>query len=83
MKKRADSQDFRVCAAHDLAPIFEKAFGIHPKQLGKNSKFPALVKEYGLELPAEEHWSGLGDMRRHIRTSVERKKKGRRAELFR
>ncbi len=33
MKKRVESGDFRVCAAHDLEPIFEKAFGIKPKEL--------------------------------------------------
>lgn len=30
-KKRVDSGDFRVCAAHDLAPVLEKMLGIDPK----------------------------------------------------
>lgn len=31
MKKRVESGDHRVCAAHDIAPILEKALGIKPK----------------------------------------------------
>jgi hypothetical protein len=75
MKKRVDNQDFRVCAAHDLAPIFEKAFGIHPKQLDKDSEFIGLTKRYGLGLPEEEHWSGLDKVQHHLRTAAQRKKK--------
>ena len=35
-KKRVESRDFRVCAAHDLAPIFESVFGISQKVLNKD-----------------------------------------------
>ncbi len=75
MKKRVDSRDFRVCAAHDLAPIFEKAFEIHPKQLDKDSKFISLTKRYGLGLPEDEHWSGLDKVQYHPRAAAQRKKK--------
>lgn len=47
MEKRVESADFRVCAAHDLAPIFEKAFDINPKKLAKDAKFMALVQSNG------------------------------------
>lgn len=40
------SQSFHV-PVHDLALIFEKAFGIHPKQLDKDSKFLVPAKRYG------------------------------------
>lgn len=32
-RKRLESSDYRVCAPHDLAPIFERFFGIKPKDL--------------------------------------------------
>lgn len=39
IKKREESGEFRVCAAHDLAPILEKALGIDPKALAKDREF--------------------------------------------
>ncbi|KAL9594310.1 MAG: hypothetical protein Q9219_007104 [cf. Caloplaca sp. 3 TL-2023] len=50
MKKRAASADYRVCAAHDLAPVFEKAFGVKPKDLQKDKKFVKAVTAGGLSL---------------------------------
>ncbi|WEW57179.1 hypothetical protein PRK78_002641 [Emydomyces testavorans] len=50
MKKRVESGDFRVCAAHDLAPVFEKMFGINPKKLAKNVQFANLRSLRGLRL---------------------------------
>ncbi|KAK2745727.1 hypothetical protein FQN55_006047 [Onygenales sp. PD_40] len=61
MKKRVESGDFRVCAAHDLAPVFEKAFNINPKKLAKDSRFITLMATNGLTLRDGEEWSGLGD----------------------
>ncbi|THX20668.1 hypothetical protein D6D17_00519 [Aureobasidium pullulans] len=49
LKKRQESNDYRVCAAHDLAPIFEKAFGLEHKQLARDVEFLKLVDENGLE----------------------------------
>lgn len=51
IKKRAGSSDYRVCAAHDLAPVFEKAFEANPKDLARNQKFVELVDTHGLEVP--------------------------------
>ena len=48
MKKRVESADYRVCAAHDLAPIWEQAFAIKPKDLAKNKEFAALLDKKGL-----------------------------------
>lgn len=39
LKKRLESSDFRVCAAHDLVPVFERAFGVDPKVLDKMRSF--------------------------------------------
>ena len=39
IKKRIESGDYRVCAAHDVAPILEKAFGIKPKDLERDQTF--------------------------------------------
>ena len=50
INKRVESGDFRVCAAHDLAPIFEKAFDIKPKVLSKNEEFLAFLRRSGLFL---------------------------------
>ena len=59
MKKRVESGDYRVCAAHDLAPIFEKAFGIKSKELAAHSQFQELLTAYGLGLPNDEEFDGL------------------------
>jgi hypothetical protein len=61
MKKRVESEDYRVCAAHDLAPIFEKALGINPKELAKSQEFPARVDAESLK--GGEKWLGLKKMR--------------------
>lgn len=50
MRKRVESADYRFCAAHDLAPIFEKAFGIKPKDLQTNPEFLALLDRSQLKL---------------------------------
>jgi len=59
IKKRVESRDFRVCAAHDLAPIFEKAFDIKPKVLSKNEEFLAILGRSGLNLKDGDNWKGL------------------------
>lgn len=59
IKKRVESQDFRVCAAHDLGPIFEKAFDIKPKTLSKDKKFLAVLKRSGLNLKEDDSWKGV------------------------
>ena len=57
--KSAASGDYRVCAAHDLAPIFEKAFDIKPKELAKSQDFLKLYERWGLELGENEVWKGV------------------------
>lgn len=57
MKKRVESDDYRVCAAHDLAPIFETAFNIKPKDLAKNRDFLEKLDNDGLQ--RGETWTGL------------------------
>ncbi|KAF2249606.1 hypothetical protein BU26DRAFT_530323 [Trematosphaeria pertusa] len=56
-----ETADYRVCAAHDLAPIVEKAFRIHPKDLAKNKGFVKLLNKRGLGALSEGGvWKGLG-----------------------
>jgi hypothetical protein len=56
-----ETGDYRVCAAHDLAPIFERAFRVSPGDLAKNKGFRSLVTKGGLEaLDQGEVWKGLG-----------------------
>ncbi|KAE8139469.1 hypothetical protein BDV38DRAFT_281233 [Aspergillus pseudotamarii] len=57
-KERVESGNFRICAAHDLAPIMPQALGIDLKQLEKDKRFSNLVGEKGLHLRAES-WGGL------------------------
>jgi hypothetical protein len=57
-KKRVDSGDFRVCAAHDLAPILAAALGTNLKQLDKDNRFLLLVNSRGLDL-GDEKWEGV------------------------
>ncbi|CZT50330.1 uncharacterized protein RSE6_11295 [Rhynchosporium secalis] len=58
-KKREESGDFRVCAAHDLAPILEKALDIKPKNLANDKAFVELIEKYGLELGDGAVWKGV------------------------
>lgn len=59
MKRRVESEDYRVCAAHYLAPIFEKAFNIKPKDLQTNAEFLALLDRSELKLQDGDVWKGL------------------------
>ena len=43
MKKSVHSGDFRVCAAHDVAPILEKALGVKEKYLIRDKEFLRFV----------------------------------------
>jgi hypothetical protein len=49
MKKRVESEDYRICTAHDLAPIFEKVFDINPKDLQRDSELLALFGPLTIE----------------------------------
>ncbi|KAI4279950.1 MAG: hypothetical protein L6R38_004841 [Xanthoria sp. 2 TBL-2021] len=49
-KKQLANGDYRVCASHDLAPVFEKAFGVRPKDLAKDKKFVKALTKDGLVL---------------------------------
>jgi len=42
MKKGVESGEFRVCAAHDLAPVFERCLGVESKKSQKGKKFVKL-----------------------------------------
>jgi hypothetical protein len=50
LKKRVESGDFRVCAAHDLAPVIEKAFGVKEKELARSERFKEVMGRCGLKL---------------------------------
>ncbi|KAF2221930.1 hypothetical protein BDZ85DRAFT_264624 [Elsinoe ampelina] len=53
MKKRVESSDYRVCAAHDLAPVFETAFEVKEKDLARNERFVELLNEHSLNVPPD------------------------------
>ncbi|GLA12835.1 hypothetical protein AnigIFM62618_009350 [Aspergillus niger] len=57
-KKRVKSGDFRVCAAHDLAPLMASVLGIDLKQMEKDKEFAGMVELKGLHLRGEI-WGGL------------------------
>lgn len=59
-KKRALSGDYRICAAHDLAPTLEKAFGIRSKELERSQTFSDIMSANGLHLQPGKQWIGLG-----------------------
>ncbi|KAG8623080.1 hypothetical protein KVT40_008056 [Elsinoe batatas] len=44
---------YRVCAAHDLAPVFEKAFEVKEKDLARNERFIELLNEQSLNVPPD------------------------------
>lgn len=58
-QKRVSESDYRPCAAHDISPILDKAFGVNAKLLGKNKQFLKVVKKSGLELKEGEEWKGV------------------------
>jgi arginine/lysine/ornithine decarboxylase len=56
-----ETADYRVCAAHDLAPILENASRIHTKDLKKNKGFMKLLRNGALSaLDDGRVWKGLG-----------------------
>ena len=59
MKKRVESGDYRVCAAHDIAPILGRALNIKPKDLERNQEFMEIMLQNGLHLKPNVQWSGL------------------------
>lgn len=72
LKKRVESGDFRVCAAHDLAPVFEKVVGVRGKALGSDARFQELLTTYGLKLKDGEEFAGLTNIK-----NFPKNKKGR------
>lgn len=63
MEGRAEKQqrenDFQICAAHDLAPIYQELFGLKPRELTKNNpKFVKLVKRGGSDAKDGRDWKG-------------------------
>jgi hypothetical protein len=50
--------DYRVCTNHDIAPIFEQAFGVRAKELGKDEKFVKMLRKKGLEAVGEGEVEG-------------------------
>lgn len=80
MKKRVESGDYRVCAAHDVAPVLEKVFGINPKLLAKNKTFLELIDRSGLFLKDGDSWTGLVT-KRHVNPVLEKKKKKKKTKL--
>jgi hypothetical protein len=58
-KKRTEAKDFRPCAAHDLAPLLERAFDIKHKKLDKSKHFNELLKNSGLELKDNQKFKGV------------------------
>ncbi|KAN0121949.1 hypothetical protein V8E51_000275 [Hyaloscypha variabilis] len=59
MKKRVESEDFRVCAAHDVAPTLERVLGVTEKYLMRDKQFLGLVEKWGVELRDGVIWKGL------------------------
>lgn len=76
MKKRVESSDYRVCAAHDLAPIFEKSLGIDPKKLAKDKHFMHLASDKGLRLDGEV-WTGRATENKLSASANHEKKKNK------
>lgn len=42
--------EWTVCAAHDLAPVFERAFGVRVKELSRDKVFKKLMQKRGLDV---------------------------------
>ena len=59
MGKRVECGDYRVCAAHDLAPVFERVFGVETKALARDGEFLATLRRLGLGLKDSDGWKVL------------------------
>lgn len=77
-KKRVGSGDHRICTAHDIAPIIEKALGIQWRELARDQDFQALRDSSGLHLKDGESWNGLGRKPHASQAPQQHKKKSRR-----
>jgi len=58
-RKRTEVEDFRPCAAHDIAPLLERAFDIKYKKLDKSKHFNELLKTSGLDLKDNQKFKGV------------------------
>jgi hypothetical protein len=74
MKKIVESKDYRVCIAHNLAPIFEKVFDINPKDLQRDTEFLALLDHSQLKLKDIDNWKGLQKKSFHPKNKYRHKK---------
>jgi len=74
-RKRVESADYRVCAAHDLAPVFERCFGIKPKDLQRDKLFVKCLEKNGLAF--DENAVARGRIKTGIKVNVEEKGKKR------
>lgn len=77
MKKRVQSGDYRVCAAHDVEPILEKALGMKSKDLERDQGFLDTMTANGLQLKLGEQWTGIGKRQKSFHNKSG-KKKGKR-----
>jgi hypothetical protein len=59
LKKRVESEDYGVCAAHDVAPILEGVLGVEEKDMMRDKEFLGLVEKWGGELGGGVAWKGL------------------------
>jgi len=61
LKKREEKgeKDFRMCAPHDMAPLFESAFGIGYTNLNKSKHFRELLRKEGLEVKEGQRFKGV------------------------
>ena len=74
MKKLVGSGDYRVCAAHDIAPCLEKTLGINPKDLEKNQAFVDTMTKFGLHLEPGTQWTALDQQHKSVPNKVDKKK---------
>ena len=74
MKKRVESGDYRVCAAHDIAPILEGVLNIKPKDLEKNQVFMQMLLENGLHLKPGIQWPGLCKQQKNFQKKSDKKR---------
>ena len=74
MKKRVESGDHRVCAAHDVASILEKALGIKPKDLERDQAFLDRMAVNGLHFKFCEQWVGIGKQQKNFQSRSGKKK---------
>ena len=74
MEKWVESSGYRVCIAHDAAPILEATLEVKLQDLARDHDFMYMMTTWVLNLPDNLYWEGI---KKQTTGRNQRAKKGR------